>query len=263
VSVRQPGEPTVYDAARSRLTEIVDRLAKAADVLLAPEGWKALVGRPPRSVSSFRLVHGLHARGVHPATIIDVGANRGQFSNAAMRRWPDAQIIAFEPVGEVASELEALGAYGSFEAHRLVIGASDGTVDFHVHDYTLSSSVLRSLGPAQPNDDSLTTPVRSVRQRRLDSVLGSERLARPVLLKLDVQGYELEVLKGAEELLGVVDFMAIELSVVAAYHGQPLFAAMNRELEKRGFGLDAFLDVRREKGLIVETDALYRSHRRI
>ncbi len=95
-----------------------------------------------RSARSAWSVQVKHRFGV-PATVLDVGANKGQFSRAAATAFPGARIIAFEPLEAVAAEWRRhLADVATAEIHVCALGAEDGTVTFHPHEYTLSSSVL-------------------------------------------------------------------------------------------------------------------------
>ena len=96
--------------------------------------------------------------------------------------------------------------------------------------------------------------------RRLDSLLGERHLNHPTLLKPDVQGYELKVLAGAENLMAHVDAVVLEQALERFYEGQPLFSETNDFLESRRWRLARPLDWRRENGRVVEMDCLYLRH---
>ena len=71
--------------------------------------------------------------------------------------------------------------------------------------------------------------------KKLNSCLKKKDLQKPCLLKIDVQGYELEVLKGCQELLNCFDFIYIECSFVELYKKQPLYNEVNTWLKKKNF----------------------------
>lgn len=239
----------------------IDQAAKLVDVVLTPGGLAATRGGKPFSLSAFRLVSQVAARVGRPRTVIDVGANKGQFSRAAAVVFPGARIVAFEPLAAVAAVWrENLADVADAEVHVCALGAEDGTVAFHPHEYSLSSSVL-PLAPGAGGEGGggagELEPVE-VPLRRLDDVIEPDGLAGPVLCKLDVQGYELEVLRGAPETLRRVDALVVELAFERHYEGQPLFTEMLDELAGRGFVLDVPIDVRRdEAGTVVEMDGLF------
>lgn len=234
----------------------IDQATKLADVVLTPGGLRSLTGAKPRSLSAFRLVSQVGERCGAPGTVIDVGANKGQFSRAAAMAFPGARIIAFEPQAEVAAVWRRnLADVPDAEVHACALGAEPGTVTFHPHEYSLSSSVLPVAGSSMAAEElaSIEVPVRT-----LDEALAGEALAGPVLLKLDVQGYELEVLRGGGRTLGQVDALVVELAFERHYEGQPLFGAVQAELTTLGWALELPLDVRRDgSGALVEMDGLF------
>lgn len=240
----------------------VERATALAQLAASPGGIHAMRQVRPFSIAAFRLVEGIAAEGISFSTVIDVGANRGQFSRAALARWPEAAVLAFEPLPEVAHQLRnALAGFPLAEVHVVALGDEDGTVSFHPHTYTLSSSALPVVPEARGQYSwAEERPAVEVALCRLDSVLGSRHLVGPVLLKLDVQGYELKVLGGAVAVLARVDALVIEQSFERFYEGQPLFSEANRFLEALGWHLARPLDWRLEKGRIVEIDCLYLRH---
>lgn len=247
-------------AVRASAVALAERLQRLGETVLTSGGLRALRTWRPFSLAAFRLVRALRDDGWDFATVIDVGANAGQFTRAALGIWPAARIIAFEPLPEAADAVAAMaGTTGDVEVHRCALGAADTTTTFFPHRHSLSSSVLRVASGAGDLPWAEELPGRSVDLRRLDTVLAGRTLARPALLKLDVQGFELEVVNGATETLGQVDAVLVETAFVPGYEGQPTFAAVDRVLSALGWSLARPLDVRRERdGRIVEADCLYR-----
>lgn len=177
--------------------------------------------------------------GLKVATVIDVGANVGQFSLLMTALRPDAAVHAFEPLASSASVLSRLFVSNPrVRVHRCAVGAGNGEAILHISRRADNSSLL-PIGAGQlrfaPGTDAVAAvpvPVRT-----LDSEIVAERLARPVLLKLDVQGGELAALEGAERLLSVVEHVYVEVSFAPLYDGQPLAAAIVGHLQARGFVL--------------------------
>jgi FkbM family methyltransferase len=239
---------------------LAERLQRMAETVMAPGGLRALRTWRPFSLAAFRLVRSLEADGWRFATVIDAGANAGQFTRAALGAWPAAHVLAFEPLADAAGALEAgAGRVGSVEVHRCALGAHDGTVDLIPHRHSLSSSVLPVAPEASGRSWAEELPVQTVPLQRLDTVVAGRELARPVLLKIDVQGLELEVIAGGGDTLAQVDAILIETAFVPGYAGQPTFAAVHEVLTGLGWALARPLDFRRETdGRIVEADWLYR-----
>src|SRR5690242_10646658 len=111
-------------AMRNRL----DQAAKFADVVLTPGGLRAARGGRPFSLSAFRLVSQVRARVGPVATVLDVGANKGQFSRAAAAVFPGAAVVAFEPLEAVAAEWRTnLADVAGARVHVCALGAEDAT----------------------------------------------------------------------------------------------------------------------------------------
>lgn len=173
-------------------------------------------------------------------TVIDVGANRGQFALVARERWPAARLICFEPLPEPAAVLRhVLGENESVEIVQAAVGAEPGTATIHVSQSDDSSSLLsmtKRQSATFPGTQEVAT--MEVQTTSLDRQLG-EGVARPALLKLDVQGFELEVLRGAERLLSNIDFVVVECSFQEFYAGQARADEVVRLLHAHGFSLIA------------------------
>lgn len=168
-------------------------------------------------------------------TVIDVGASRGQFALFARRRWPSARIICFEPIPGAADKLqEVLG--GAVTLHRTALGSVEGASSLNISGADDSSSLL-PIGrqavefPGTRAVGTVTVPV-GVLANHLHAALPG-----PVLLKIDVQGFELEVLHGAGDRLALVDEILCECSFVELYDGQPLASDVIRYLREHGFTL--------------------------
>jgi len=173
------------------------------------------------------------------ATVIDVGANRGQFALYARERFPNARIYSIEPLSGPRSSIESLFAGDQrVQVLPFAAGAEEGTAVINITHHDDSSSLLppSKLQTSRfPGTHTETTETVSV--RTLDDALGALELQRPALLKIDVQGFELEVLKGATKLLGQVDAVMTECSFVEFYEGQALFDDIYALLTHHGFRL--------------------------
>ena len=170
-------------------------------------------------------------------TLIDIGANKGQFSLAFRGLRPRADIIAFEPLDDDADRYERLfGGDERVRLHRLAIGDADTEAEFHVTDRSDSSSLLKpgsgqSAAFGVSHQETIRVPVR-----RLGPFVDWNALPHPILIKIDVQGAELQALRGCDGLESA-DFVYVELSFVELYEGQPLFDEVSAYLTERGFKL--------------------------
>ncbi|WP_110917822.1 FkbM family methyltransferase [Mycolicibacterium iranicum] len=168
-------------------------------------------------------------------TLIDVGANKGQFSLAFRSLRPGAGIFAFEPLPSEADVYDDVFA-DDLQARltRVALGAEAGSAQFHVADRADSSSLLKpGLGQARAFGVRSETEI-AVDVKRLDDCIDLGELEHPILLKADVQGAELLVFDGCSGLENV-DYIYVELSFVELYNGQPLFHEVTSYLTERGF----------------------------
>lgn len=237
----------------SRLRQLVG----LADVLLQPGGAHAFLKWKPFSITSFRMLRILRKKGLEFSTIIDGGANKGQFARAATEVYPEADIISFEPLPDVARRLrENLKDRSQVTVHELALGARDDTIQFFRQAYTLASSALRPASEAEAGDV-LSIDVRAA---RLDTVLDGITLRRPSLLKLDLQGYELEALHGAPRTLQTIDYVLMEMSFSEGYEGEPGFVEVLDFMRDAGFifigPIDALIQA---DGEVIQMDGLFRA----
>jgi len=172
-------------------------------------------------------------------TVIDVGANRGQFLLLAARRFPEADLLAFEPLPGPRKVLrQVLPRRRGVRLFDLALSDSAGTATFHISRADDSSSLL-PISDTQVATFPGTEEVAQllVRTARLDEVLTRADLRPPVLLKIDAQGGELGVLEGALGLLPAVTTILTECSFAELYQGQPTAGAVVRFLHEHCFGL--------------------------
>jgi FkbM family methyltransferase len=205
------------------------RAFKLARLLTVPDGRRGLRYGVAAAVEHWRALAGLDV-----ATVVDIGANKGQFALMAMAAFPSATIYCFEPLEEPAARLrKMLGR--KVTLFETAIGPTDTEAVIHVSKRSDSSSFL-PIGR-----QSEIFPGTELRQKRrvaiapLPKYLHSEQIIPPALLKIDVQGYELEVIKACEPLLHSFQFIYLEASFVKLYEGQPLAGEVILYLEQRCF----------------------------
>lgn len=170
-------------------------------------------------------------------TVVDIGANRGQFTLTARHHAQEACIIAFEPLEEAADVFAKIfQSDPGVELHRCALGSRKGEVVMHVSSADDSSSLLPISNLQQqlfPGTEEKGT--RQVIVTPLDAALFPEQIQAPALIKIDVQGYELEVLKGSALLLGCFEFLLVECSYKELYKGQALTDEVVSFVERSGF----------------------------
>lgn len=193
-------------------------------------------------------------------TIVDVGANRGQFTLVALRFHPGAKITAFEPLPSAGDRFARIFRKNhGVVLHRVALGSRSEDAELNVSAQDDSSSLLpiTDLQEATFPGTGLRM-LEPVKIKRLDEVLSLEEIPGPALMKVDVQGGDLDVLIGAGELLAAFDFICVEVSFLEFYSGQPMADQVLRFMEESSFTLlgvyNSFLDSR---GRSVQADFLF------
>ncbi len=199
-------------------------------------------------------------RSLQIGSLIDVGANVGQFSLLARTFHPNIQIHAFEPLPLVSARFERLFARDqNMHLHRIAAGEMSGAADIHVSARPDSSSLLPITdlqskifpGTAQAS-------VATIRIERIDDVLQGVILNDPLMIKLDVQGFELSALKGMPKLLQRAHYVYAELSFMELYQGQPLAHEVVAWLAVAGFRFSgAYNPTHATDGSAVQVDILF------
>ncbi len=171
----------------------------------------------------------LARNGFTPGLVFDVGAFRGDFATTALAVWPEARIACFEPLRHGRAEIAKLQVrFANIDLHATLVGAVEKDhVEMHVAD--TSSSLLRDA-------DNAGFPVEHFPQTTLDRTISTIYGGRaPELLKLDVQGFELEVLKGCTASIDRVRVVLTELSLLDLHENVPLLHEIVGWLAERGF----------------------------
>lgn len=192
--------------------------------------------------------------------VFDVGSNIGQFSQELRSVGYVGKIISFEPLTSAhASLCQAAKHDPRWVVHpRTAVGDTNGEVMINIAGNSVSSSVLPMLeahSSAAVNSAYISSEIASL--VRLDSVSGQylDSSSR-VFLKIDTQGYEWQVLNGAEELLKITYGIMLEMSLTPLYGNQYLWLDTIRRLEALGFTLwsvqSGFTDMRTGRTLQVD-----------
>jgi FkbM family methyltransferase len=230
---------------------MLNRIKKGLSALAVPAYWPTLSRGVVPSVE-----HAPAFRHREFASVLDVGANKGQFAEFARHRWPAARLICFEPLPDPRAKLENV-VRGRAEVHQIALGNADGEMTMHVASRDDSSSLL-PMGDAQKKLFSMgEEALVSVPVRRLDTVVHPNELVRPALLKIDVQGFEFETLQGALGLLPSIDAVYVECSFVELYVGQKLAVDVTELLRDFDFVEKGRFNVYRTGLQEVQADLLF------
>jgi FkbM family methyltransferase len=183
------------------------------------------------------MVSRLLRQGIQPRTVIDVGANIGQFSVTVAKLFSNVSIHCFEPLPVCLPVLKRnTQELPNVRIYPIALGESEGTGVFHVNSHSHSSSLLR-LAEGHREAFPLAREVDAIRVSlsTLDKVFADLELTPPVMLKLDVQGYEATTIRGGFSTLRRVDYIVCETSLKPMYDGEMLFPDLARMIEMRGF----------------------------
>jgi FkbM family methyltransferase len=198
------------------------------------------------------------------ATVLDVGANTGQYASFLRQEVGfKGLIVSIEPIPEC---FDALRREAAKDPDWIVINAALGPVDgeapFNVMAHNVFSSFLEPNNELVPGMATLNQVRRRIltRVRRLDSVLAEIEATRPperIYLKLDTQGFDLEVLKGAGAAIHRIRALQTELSVVPLYERMTDWQSAIAALREYGFEPSGFWAVARDPALkAVELDCV-------
>jgi FkbM family methyltransferase len=213
----------------------MDIIAKVFRVLRFPAYRSALV----RSGVFASTEHDNIIDGLALDTIVDIGANRGQFALCVRRLYPHAQIYSFEPLRKPADiYLKTFKGDLKAQLFNKAVALQSGSAAMHVSKWDVSSSLL-PIAQAQRDHFPFSGESRreTVATASLVECLDKGAIAGTALLKLDVQGYELEALYGCEELLESFKYVYVEASFIELYLGQALATDVIAYLLGKGFAL--------------------------
>jgi FkbM family methyltransferase len=194
-------------------------------------------------------------------TVLDIGANVGQFAREIRQILPNASIHSFEPIKECFDKLnQNMKEDSNFKSFNFALGDKNENLEMHKSVYTPSSSILemaemhKTLFPHTKENEP-----EEIKVKRLDEVVKNLDLKKEVLIKIDVQGFEDKVIDGGRETFKKARVVLIENSFVEMYKNQPLFDDIYEKLKSLGFtykgGLQEKLD--KKTGQILFEDSLF------
>ncbi|HEX3007040.1 MAG TPA: FkbM family methyltransferase [Bacteroidales bacterium] len=157
-----------------------------------------------------KLLQNLKNRGLNCKSIMDVGANRTHWSRMAKRVYPLSRFYLIEPLKEMQEKLEAFCQEYKDSSYFLVgAGAKNEKMVFTIWDDLDGSSFL----PPPDKKLKIIGKQRDVEIVTIDSLIETSKVDTPDLIKLDVQGFELEALKGASKTFGITEVYVLEVSL--------------------------------------------------
>jgi FkbM family methyltransferase len=197
-------------------------------------------------------------------TIVDIGANKGQFSLASRNWAPKAKIISFEPLLEPSSIfIEIFKSDPNVLLHQVAIGPVLEKKTMHLSAKIDSSSLLpMSDSQVKLFPGTFESGTIQIQAGRLCNYIDITDIVGPALLKLDVQGYEIDCLEGCTELLDRFDYVYVECSFLELYVGQKLAGHVISFLENRNYSLSSINNIYYDDdGLAIQADFLFKNKR--
>jgi len=194
---------------------------------LFPEKAKKLLrqklGVPSQEVS-FKNIRNL---GFSPKFCLDIGAYEGLWTHEFKKIFPDCAVTMFEAqLSKEPALIKVQRAYKDVKYNIALLGADESSVVFNI--YETASSVL-----TEHHDTNAKTETRSLVS--LDKLLEGGTGEAPDFIKIDTQGYELEILKGGEKALAHAEFVLLEVSFLDIYVNCPLVTDCLNFMKERGF----------------------------
>lgn len=189
--------------------------------------------------------------------VVDGGAHMGSMIDLCLSHYPSPEIHAFEPIPQFVKILRKKYLTNkSVFVYENALGARNEVVSFNILRYPNSSSIMKpsEISKFYHTDKMEIEEILEVKQVRLDGVVDREI----DILKLDLQGYELEALKGSKQLLDKIKIITTEVEFVPLYESQPLFRDIDIFLTENGFRLLNLYDLwTHPDGQLTAGDALY------
>jgi FkbM family methyltransferase len=190
----------------------------------------AVMDRPFADMRTF--LQFLQGRGFAPSLAVDVGAHRGHWTEMLREIFPTVEVLMIEPQPELSSALEEVsGRLSGVRWVQAAAGAREETRLQTIWEDLQGSSFLPRRDPVRE----ARGEQRPARVRRLDDLLAESFGRAPDIVKLDVQGFELEVLRGCPSIFGKTEVFVLETSLYAFLDDIPLLREVIDFMAERGY----------------------------
>ncbi|EAZ82442.1 FkbM family methyltransferase [Algoriphagus machipongonensis] len=195
------------------------------------------------------------------STILDIGANKGQFAARFRILFPKAKIYSFEPIPEIFEHLCARFKLDeNFKAFNLGLGNKSGKIDFFQNEFSDSSSAFPMKGLHKSNFPK-TIHEKQIRidVERLDDVMNDISFAQPLLIKIDVQGFEEMVILGGLKTLSKAEIVIVEVSFFELYENQVYFETIYNHMKSLFFSFKGNFEqlISPIDGCVLQADAIF------
>jgi len=178
-------------------------------------------------------------------TILDIGANEGQFALFIHNIFQDANVLSFEPITDCYKKIVENNKNNSkIKPFNYALGYLDEEMEIYKNEFSPSSSLLKMNSIHIKNFPYTKNQTKEkIKIRRLDNIFKDFEIGKNVLMKIDVQGYEINVLKGAINFINIFSpLLIIETSFVELYEKEPLFNGIYEKLIPLNYKFIGILD---------------------
>jgi FkbM family methyltransferase len=170
-------------------------------------------------------------------TVVDIGANVGQFATEFTAIFPSAQFHCFEPLNAPFALLKKRFIKNkNVTVYNFALGEKEEELVMNLNEFTPSSSFLKmNESHTSSFTHAVNTTQCNIQVKRLDDIAASLKLTEPFLVKIDVQGFEDKVLTGGLNTIKNATIIIVEVSFKELYENQPLFDKIYQTVTKLGF----------------------------
>jgi FkbM family methyltransferase len=235
-----------------KLVKILKLIRKPSLIPLIPKGV---------NIEMYELLNQPWIRDLEIKTVLDIGANVGHFALAISYLLPEAKVYSFEPLPECFKELEHRTSNNTnIKAFNVALGNESGSLMFRRNEYNFSSSFLE-MSPLHVTafPESAKCETTEVDIERLDDFAQNLEIKKPFLAKIDVQGFEDQVLKGGMETIYNANMIIVETSFFTLYKNQPLFDDIYLRLKAHNYTYVGAFDSLRDpiSGRVLQEDSIF------
>lgn len=195
-------------------------------------------------------------------TVLDVGANIGQYGSELRNIGFNGKIISFEPTSDAFKKLEKLAKNDkNWDVYNFSLGDFDGETEINIAKNSVSSSMLESLPQLTLSaPDAKFIDKETITVKKIDTIFNELNLKnKNIYLKIDTQGYENMVINGAKNSLTQIIGIQIEMALIPTYEGAITFEAMIEKLKSFNFNTTSIESGYYDKntGKLLEVDGVF------
>jgi FkbM family methyltransferase len=214
------------------MKKLIQRVVRLLGYEIRRRGGGASLGSGPERTSLEGSLTQVRQAGFVPATVIDVGAAVGSFTRTCCTVFPEAQYLLIEPLDEYIPSLRKVVNEVPRSRYEIAVAAAEEqSVSLNVHHDLVGSSLYREI----EEGTNVNGVQRKVRAITLDRLVLERNAPPPYLIKIDVQGAELDVLAGGETVLNGAEFVLLEVSLFQFFKNGPMFWDVVAYMKSKGF----------------------------